>query len=250
MTDFKNILITGASSGIGEALALMYARTGSTLYLTGRDSQRLQQVASQCMDKGATVVQQTLDVCDQVAAADFITKADAEHPLDLIVANAGASASTGSDYETAEHMRENFSVNIDGVLNTVLPVVEGMKSRGHGQIAVVSSVMGFRGFPNGASYSGSKAAIRVWGEGLRGSLSKYGIGVSVIIPAMVKSRMTDALSFQPRGVMSADKAAGIIGKGLAANKPRIGFSKGMYFIFWLLGGLPSFISDKIFHARK
>ncbi|ARN73226.1 SDR family NAD(P)-dependent oxidoreductase [Oceanicoccus sagamiensis] len=249
MTDFKNILITGASSGIGEGLALMYAQEGRRLYLTGRNSERLQQVAEQCRDKGAEVFPQTLDICDQAAAATFISNADTQHPLDLIVANAGASASTGADVETAEHMRENFSVNIDGVLNTVLPVIEPMKSRGYGQIAVVSSVMGFRGFPNGASYSGSKAAMRVWGEGLRGSLSKYGIGVSVIIPAMVKSRMTDALSFQPRGAMSADRAAEIIGRGLARNKPRIGFSKGMYFIFWLLGGLPSFISDKIFHAR-
>jgi short-subunit dehydrogenase len=249
MSTFSNIFITGASSGIGQGLAQNYAQADVTLYLTGRDTDRLSQVAEACRHKGATVIEKVLDVCDVEQTEQFILEADQQTPLDLVIANAGVSASTGADEETAAHMRENFAVNVDGVLNTVLPIIEPMKLRGKGQIGVVSSVMGFRGLPNGASYSGSKAAVRVWGEGLRGSISQYGVGVSVIIPAMVKSRMTDALDFN-KGAMSPDLSAQIIMKGLSKNKPRIGYSKGMYFMFWLLGCLPSFITDKVFHSRK
>ena len=249
MVDFKNILITGASSGIGQSLATAYAGPGINLYLTGRNGDRLQQIAAECRRKGATVTAQPVDAVNRLETESFVLQADQQTPLDLVIANAGVSASTGAEYETCAHMRENFSVNIDGVLNTVLPIIDTMKARGRGQIGLVSSVMGFRGFPNGASYSGSKAAVRVWGEGLRGSLSIFGVGVSVILPAMVKSRMTDALTHN-RVAMDTDKAAAIIIKGLSNNRPRIGFSRGMYFIFWLLGCMPSFITDKIFHARQ
>jgi short-subunit dehydrogenase len=251
MTDFKNILITGASSGIGEALALGYAAPGVNLYLSGRNAERLEQVASHCREKGADIHIKILNVADRETTESWVLEADTFKPLDLIIANAGVSASSGPEtFESAVAVRENFSVNVDGVMNTILPIAERMKQRGKGQIAIVSSVMSFISFPGSSSYSASKAAVRVFGEGLRISIAKYGVGVSVILPAMVKTPMTDALERKSRGAMSTEKAAEIIIKGLKNNKPRIGFSKKLYFIFWLFGCLPSAITSRLFKSRK
>src|SRR5262245_7614719 len=120
MHDPRSLLITGASSGIGEALALAYAAPGVTLALAGRDLGRLEGVAATCQQRGATVQAATVDVADADAVARWIEVADAAVPIDLVIANAGIGAGTEGGFETAEQTRAVFAVNLDGVLNTVL----------------------------------------------------------------------------------------------------------------------------------
>jgi NAD(P)-dependent dehydrogenase (short-subunit alcohol dehydrogenase family) len=143
---------------------------------------------------------------------------DERAPLDLVIAKAGISGGTHGGPETPEQTRAIFAVNLDGVLNVVLPTVPRMAARGRGQIAIISSLAGYRGMPGAPAYSGSKAAVRVWGEGLRGDLLPQGVKVNVVMPGFIKSPMTYANRFPMPFLMSADKAAGIIQRGLAADR--------------------------------
>lgn len=246
MQNPRSILITGASSGIGEALALDYAGPEIALALTGRDATRLDGVAAACRAKGATVHTAVLDVVERDRLADWIKAVDAKVPLDLVVANAGISGGSGT-LETADEIaRKIFAVNVDGVFNTVHPVLPLMGARKRGQIAIVSSIAGFRGLPGAGPYSASKAAVRVYGEALRGRVRKYGIGVSVICPGYVRSRMTAKNRFPMPFLMDADRAAGIIRRGLAADRPRIAFPWPTYAGIWLANLLPLRLTDKLF----
>src|ERR1700716_1183848 len=167
MKDFSSIVITGASSGIGEALAFDYARSGVALALTGRDAGRLEAVAAACRAKGATVVADTIDVVDRERFAGWLTSFDDAHPVNLVIANAGVSIDKdNSSLDDFSIVRRTFAINVDGVFNTVEPLVGRLMARRRGQVAVVSSLAGFIGLPYSASYNASKAAVRVWGESI------------------------------------------------------------------------------------
>jgi short-subunit dehydrogenase len=237
-----SVLITGASSGIGAALAVAYAAPGVRLALSGRDGGRLEEVAARCRTAGAEVACRVLCVTDAAAMAAWVAEAG---PLDVVIANAGISAGTGGGAESAEQTRAIFSVNVDGVLNTVLPAVEGMRARRRGQIAIVASVAGFRGLPSAPAYCASKAAVKAWGEGLRGGLANDGVGVSVILPGFVESRITAANRFRMPLLMPADRAARIIRRGLDRNVGRIGFPWPTVFAGWLMSVLPNAVVDRL-----
>lgn len=244
----KTILITGASSGLGAALAGHYAAPGITLALTGRDAARLAEVSKECESRGAKTITAALDVCDSGALASWIALVDARAPLDLVIANAGISGGTGGGGESAEQVRRIFAVNVDGVLNTILPAIALMRARKRGQIAIVSSVAGLRGLPSAPAYSASKAAVKAFGEGLRGELARDNIGVSVVLPGYIKTRMTDANDFPMPFLMSAEKAAAKIAAGLRKNRSRIAFPLALYLPAWLLSCLSPTLTDPLFAA--
>jgi short-subunit dehydrogenase len=131
-----------------------------------------------------------------------------------------------------------MSVNVTGTVNTVLPAAAAMRRRGRGQIAIVASLAAFRGFPGAPAYCASKAAVRVWGESLRGHLGRDGLCVSVVCPGYVKTRMTAANDFPMPLVMDADIAARRIARGLARNRGRIAFPRRRYALVWLLNLQP------------
>ena len=245
--DLRNpasLLITGASSGIGGALALAYARAGVSLALTGRNGDRLASVAADCRAAGAEVTEAVIDVTDGPAMADWVASLDAKRPLDLVIANAGTSAGTGGGTESDEQARHIFAVNLDGVVNSVTPAVALMRPRRYGQIAIMSSLAAFRGFPGAPAYCASKAAVRVWGESLRGHLAPSGIAVSVICPGFVKSRMTAVNSFPMPFLMETEKAARLIKRGLARDRARIAFPWQLAAAIWLLSALPPGLTER------
>jgi len=239
----RSILITGASSGIGEALARAYAAAGVSLALTGRDSARLAEVSAACMAAGARVVEGAVDAADAPAMARFVEAAHAAAPLDLVIANAGISGGTYRGGESEAQIRAIMSVNVDGVLNTVLPALPLMQARRRGQIAIMSSLASFRGFPGAPAYCASKAAVRVWGEGLRGDMKPHGIEVSVICPGFVASRMTAQNRFHMPLLMPVERAAAIVRKGLEADRARIAFPFRLYVGAWLMGVLSPGLTD-------
>lgn len=240
-----SILITGASSGIGAALALEYAAPGVRLALSGRSRERLDAVAVKCRAAGAIAEPETLDVGDGPAVADWVAGADAAMPLDLVIANAGISGGTAAGGEPASQARAIFRTNLDGLLNTIEPAVGPMRARGRGQVAIMSSLASFRGYPGAPAYSASKAAVRVYGEALRGALAPDGVRVSVVCPGYVRSRMTAANDFPMPMLMDANRAARIVRRGLVRNRARIAFPWPVYAVAWLFGVLPPTLIDPL-----
>lgn len=238
-TQPRAILISGASSGLGAAVAEAYSDPGVTLFLGGRDRNRLETVAATCRAAGAAVHTEIVDVTDIEAMRRWVVGSDANRPLDLVIANAGISGGTSglSGAEPEEQVRRLFDVNLGGVMNTVLPIIPTLSERGHGQIAMVASLAGYRGIPGAPAYCASKAAVKVFGEGLTGTLHGLGVGVSVICPGYVRTPMTDANAFPMPFLMEAERAARIIKRGLAKRKARIAFPWPMATAVWLLQAL-------------
>lgn len=239
-----SILITGASSGLGAALAEIYAAPGVTLFLGGRNQERLDSVAAVCRARGAEVRTDAVDVTDRDASEAWVLACDSQRPLTLLIANAGISGGVGDGAsDISEPTRMIFSANLYGVLNTVLPLVARMQARKSGQIALMSSLAAFRGMPGAPAYCGSKAAVRVWGEGLRGYMSRHGVGVTVICPGFVETGMTANNRFTMPFMMGPAQAAAIMKKGIDANKARIAYPWPMSVLTWLLAVLPPAWTD-------
>lgn len=251
MKEPKTILITGASSGLGKSLALAYAAYGKKLFLIGRDGARLAATSEECRHLGADVRNVTIDVTDAEKMRDWIISADTEcGGIDLVIANAGISGGTGgqgvNSGESESQVRKIFETNIDGTINTLEPIIPLMKKRRNGQIAIISSLASFRGLPSAPAYSASKAAVRFYGEALRGELREHGIGVSVICPGYIKTPMTDVNKFPMPLIMEAEDAADLIRNRLEKNPPRIAFPFPLYFVIWLAGLLSPKLTDPIF----
>lgn len=242
----KTILITGATSGIGKALALEYANEDNILFLTGRNKKNLENIAKICKAKSAQVFTKIIDVREKDNMAKFIEEIAQKHHLDLVIANAGISAGTALGTESEEQITQIFDVNLHGVFNSINPAIEVMLKQKSGQIAIMSSLAGFRGLPSSPAYSASKSAVRVYAEGLRGCLASKGIKVNAICPGYIKTPMTDKNNFPMPFLMEVDKAAKIIKKGLEKNKSRIAFPWPFYFVVWLATLLSPRITDPIF----
>jgi short-subunit dehydrogenase len=249
MKNFTNVVITGASNGIGERLALDYARPGMALAVTGRDNARLETVAEACRAKGATVRAAAINVVDRPALAEWLTAFDEAHPVDLLIANAGVSIDQdNSSLHDFSIIRETLDVNLGGVLNTVEPLLARMQARRAGQIGIMSSLASFIGLPYAASYNASKAAVRVWGESIRYVLRKDGIGVSVICPGFVSTRITSQAPFPMPFIMSTDRASAIIRRGLARDRARIAFPIGLKAAVWFGLTIPGSWSARLLGA--
>lgn len=239
----KSILITGSSSGIGADLASAYAQPNVLLALLGRNAERLNLIAEECRAKGAEVTTATIDVREEKSLRSWIEEQDKNKPFDLVIANAGIS--NGGKEKTEQFDREIFAINLFGVLNTIYPAIDLMKKRGHGQIALMSSMAGFYGLPRAPAYSSSKAAVRVLGESLRNRLRSSGIKISVICPGFIKTPLTDKNQYKMPFLTSVEKATSIILKGLEKNKGVISFPWQMNLFMWILRVLPSPLAQRL-----
>jgi short-subunit dehydrogenase len=239
------ILITGASSGIGAALAKIYAAPGVRLVLFGRDPGRLEEVAAAVRARGAVAETVTVDVTDRAAMAAAVAAADEAGPLDLVIANAGISSGGAEGKDPAAKARRILAVNLDGVLNTVEPARPRMTARGAGQIALMSSLAGFRGIPGMGPYAASKAAVRVYGEALRVELRQRGVRVSVICPGFIRTPMTDGAPFPMPMLMEVEDAAAAIRRGLDRGRPLIAFPGPMHAGTRLMAALPAAWADAV-----
>jgi len=245
MRNPKHIVITGASSGLGAALALEYAAGGVRLSLHGRNGERLAQVAAQARHLGAEVATHSGDVGDKDDMAAWIAARDTVHEIDLVIANAGISGGTSRQRESAEQVEAIFAANVGGVFHTVQPALACMMGRRRGQIAIISSLAGFRGFAGAPAYCASKAAVRVYGEGLRGEMMRHNIEVNVVCPGFIKTPMTDVNRFCMPMIMSPEQAARIIRRGLERDRAHIAFPFMLYAAVRLLAALPQGLMDFI-----
>jgi len=237
------VLITGASSGIGKALAHHYARQGRALALIGRDSARLETTAEECRRLGGNPHCALIDVRERNAMAEWIGAFDRAQPVDLVFANAGLMAGTPPDghIEPADAGHGVIETNVLGVLNTVQPLLPGMMERRRGQIAIVSSIAAFIPLPDSPSYCASKSAVLSYGLSLRAALAPHGVGVSVVCPGYVTTPMMMRESGPKPFVMPPERAVDRIVAGLARNRPVIAFP----FFFALATRLHGLMPDRL-----
>ena len=236
----RTVVITGASSGIGEALARRYAREAARLGLLGRNSMRLGAVAAACRRDATDVQTAAIDVRNRQDLREWLEAFDEAGPVDLLIANAGVMAGTAADgsIESSDDSYALLDTNVLGVVNTIHPLLPRMMSRGRGQIGIVGSIAGFVPLPDSPSYCASKSAILSYGLALRGLLRPCGIGVSVICAGYVTTSMSQQESGWKPFEMSAPRAAGLIHRGLLHNKAVIAFPLFLALLARIGGILP------------
>ncbi len=244
------VVISGASSGLGAALARAYAAPGRILGLCGRNETRLAAVAEACRQQGAQVHAARLDVGDAASVAAWLNQLDAAHGIDLLIANAGVSAGTRANGspEGLETACGVVRTNLLGVMNCVETVLPGMLARQRGHIAVVASIAAYRGLPDSPSYCASKAGVLAYGEALRGALAAGGVHVSVIVPGFFASPMS--VRYQGRKLFpltEAQAVARVIG-GLNRHAARIVFPLRLAVLMRAADLLPPRLGDRIIRA--
>jgi short-subunit dehydrogenase len=212
------VFLTGASSGLGEALARHYAKRGATLGLVARRQSELDRVAAALAP--ATVATYAADVrdADAMAAAgrDFV----ARHGVpDIVVANAGVSRGTLADHaEDLSAFRDVFDTNVLGIVHTFHPFIAPMRAAKHGTLVGIASVAGFRGLPGAAAYSASKSATITLLESLRVELRGSGVSVVTIAPGYVATPMTERNPYRMPFLMRPDRAAASMARAIARRK--------------------------------
>jgi len=242
-----HIVITGASAGLGRALAQAYAAPGVVLGLIGRDEKRLEGSANACRAKGAKVETGLIDVRDAVAMQSWLHQFDDAHPIDLLIANAGAASTLASalDWEELERTAAIVDTNFYGAMHAVLPIIARMRRRRSGQIALMSSLAALRGMAISPAYCASKAAIKAYGDSVRPILERDGIRMSIVLPGFVKTAMSDVFPGDKPFLWSADKAAQHIQHKLKAGRAEIAFPGLLAFGMRLLPLLPAVMADAI-----
>lgn len=243
----RSVLITGATGGIGGALACAYAAPGVRLFLQGRNHARLAELSARCTTLGAAVETSALDVRNRAELVAWLHDVGARAPLDLVVVCAGININIGPDGagERWQDTEALIDINITSAIATVDAVLPAMRARGHGQIALFSSLAAYFGLPITPSYCASKAAIKAYGEALRGWLAPEGIRINVVMPGFVESHMCDEFPGPKPLLWPADKAALFIRRGLAADKARISFPFPLNLGSWYLAVAPAAIAQKL-----
>jgi len=244
---FRAIVITGASSGLGAALARLYAAPGVTLGLVARNVDRLEAVAAECRTGGAAVQSAALDVRDAPLLSRWLEAFDRDAPVDLVIANAGIESGPPADQlvEGLALASDQVRVNLLGTMNTVEPLLPALIARGAAHIGLVASVSSYRGLPYSPGYCASKAGIRLYGEALRAALLPSGVKVSVICPGFFASPMTDRFIGPHPFEYRLDQAASIVKRGLDRGQRRIVFPRLLMLGLVCADLMPAVLGDAI-----
>ncbi|MES0882357.1 SDR family NAD(P)-dependent oxidoreductase [Roseibium sp. SCP14] len=216
----KVIVLTGASGGIGQALAKEFAKPGIFLALIARDENRLQPLLNDIRALGAEGEIAAIDIRERIGLHAYLQDLDQRHPIDIIVANAGVTAGLGPNRsrESDEDSDRQIDVNYRGVVNSVTGVTDGMQKRRQGQVVLISSLAGMRSLPDMPSYSATKAAVIAYGHSLRGWLKPFGISVTIICPGFVTTPMSARHQGAKPFEMPAERAARLIRKAIERRK--------------------------------
>ena len=244
---YRVVAITGASSGLGAALARLYAGPQCVLGLIGRNEERLAATADACRVAGAGAETAAIDVADGPALEAWLNAFDAAHPVDLLIANAGTSAGPAPEAagEPLPLTLRQLRVNLVGAVHTIAPLVPLMCARGHGQIAVIASVAAYRGMPYSPGYCASKAGVRAYAEALRPRLAPHGVGVTVVCPGFFASPMTDRWEGPTPFLLSGERAARRIKRGIDRGRSRVDFPLPLVFGMRFCDLAPAMIGDRI-----
>ena len=219
----RNILITGASGGIGAALARVYAVPGSSFVLWGRNEERLAETAAQCRARGALCETASFDLTDFDRLVAALEAADARNPFDLVILNAGVGGSLPRDRaaQDARLAQIMTGVNFTAPVIAANLLADRMARRGRGRIVFVGSVAGSFPLPMAPVYSGTKAGLAMFAEAMGLRLARYGVGVTLVSPGFVDTAMSRSLKEPRPFLMTPDAAAAIIARKIECGARHI-----------------------------
>jgi short-subunit dehydrogenase len=242
----KVLFITGASSGIGHALAVELGRRGATLGLLARRAEALQQIASEVEKAGGRAIALPADVKDAEAvkrAADQLREKFGR--IDVLIANAGVGATTDASELSASEVADVINVNLIGVVNSVTAVMPEMIKRGSGHLVAISSLAAYRGLPKSGAYCASKAAVSAFFESLRLDLRGRGVDVTIIHPGFIKTAITAGRQAQMPYLMELDFATQKIIRAIELRRKSYAFPWQLASIVRVAMLLPTAVYDRI-----
>jgi dehydrogenase/reductase SDR family member 7B len=224
----KVIWITGASSGIGEALAIAWSREGARLVLSARDAKELERVRALCANPERHLVK-PLDVTDMDAIK---RSADEVGPVDILVPSAGVSQRSYAEETDLAVDRRIMEINYFGTIAVAKAVLPSMIARRSGHFVPISSVIGYVGVPLRSAYSASKHALHGFFNTLRAETHRYGLKVTIVCPGYIRTKVSEnalrgdgtthgKLDETHRDAMSAEESAPIILRGVAAGNREV-----------------------------
>ena len=251
MNPGRIVAITGASSGIGAALALEAAAEGARVALMARRVDELEEIARQVRDRGGEAMVTPLDVSrhDDVLKVFHSIKEEWGTP-DVVIANAGIGRPSSVTKMRMQEIETLFAVNFFGVLYAADAVIGDMVERGSGRFAAVSSLAGWRGLPFSGSYSASKAAVTAWMESSRVQLQGSGVELTTVHPGFVRTAMTAKNRFPMPFLMNADRASRIIYRGILAGQSEVNFPFGTTALMRVARHLPNPLFDRVIRGKK
>ena len=248
----STVLVTGASSGLGRGLALHYARAGATVHALARRKAELESLAAEAAGGTGRIVPVVVDVTDAEALVAAIARAEADAggALDLVIANAGVGDTTPAWRIDWRAVKRIMDVNVSAACVTIAAPLPAMVERGRGTVVAMASLAAFRGFPRGAAYSGSKAALHVFMESIRIDLASSGVKAITVYPGFVKTELTARNTIPMPFLMELDEAVQAITKGIARGTPTIAFPLPLRIGTALLASVPRSLYELAAGRRK
>ena len=240
----RRVFITGASTGIGAALARHYAGSDSEIGLFARRRDLLEKLAASLPGQSSIYPADITDTPAVAAAAqDFLARYGTP---DLVIANAGISVGTrGDELQDVEKLRRVLDVNVAGLAATLAAFAPAMRAAGRGTLCGIASVAGFRGFAGAGAYSTSKAAAITWLEALRLELAGSGVSVVTICPGYIDTPMTQVNKYRMPFLISADEAAKRFARAIEAKRRLAVIPWQMAIVSSLLRAMPGWLYDRL-----
>lgn len=231
--------VTGGSTGIGAAIARKLAAEGWTVAVSARGAEALESLAAGFSGRGR-LLPFALDVTDAEAVRRTAQQIEAEcGPIALAVLSAGTFKAEEAKSFTAARVKLHFDLNVMGVAHVLEALLPAMIARRKGQVAIISSVAGYRGLPTSPSYSGSKAALIAMAEALKLDCDRYNVKIQIVNPGFIKTPLTDKNEFPMPFLMPVEDAAEALYRGLCGSGFEIAFPRPFVWIMKLIRLLPN-----------